>query len=327
MRSVCETSLAREDLTLNGECYVSLAFRPLLEQGRDVRVFPMRQFCQWGTPEDLADWQTWASAARLGAEGQKQPALPGTTLLPLAGLGRRFADAGYTTPKPLVPVNGQPMVLSARADLPRSANTIYALRRDMPESAELAARLSAQPDSHCVLLDGPTDGQARTCLIALEKTPGIALDAPLTIGACDNGLRYNAAAFADLWEQEKPDVLIWTVRGHAGARRHPEQYGWVDVDAQGRVRHVSVKRASADPTHDPVVTGAFTFRRAGDFRRAAVRMIERRGLVNGEYYVDECINDAIGLGLRVLAFDVDAYLCWGTPDDLKTWEYWQEFFA
>jgi hypothetical protein len=104
-------------------------------------------------------------------------------------------------------------------------------------------------------------------------------------------------------------------------------YGWADADEQGKLRSVSVKKPLGNPATDPVVTGAFTFKRAGDFRRAAERMLARNGRINGEFYVDECCNDALALGLNGAAFDVDAYVCWGTPDELRTYDYWRDVFA
>ena len=49
-------------------------------------------------------------------------------------------------------------------------------------------------------------------------------------------------------------------------------------------------------------------------------------LINGEYYVDMAINDAIALNLRCVLFEIDSYICWGTPNDLRTFEYWQSCF-
>jgi len=324
LRRTYEETLSRDDLKLKGEYYASLAYRPLLEKGADVRVFPMERFCQWGTPEDLADWRGQTNAVRLGMNAQARPELAGTTLIPLAGLGNRFAKAGYITPKPLIEVQGKPMVLAAWGDLPKTPANVFVLRGDMSGAKEIAARLEEElPGAKAVRLDKVTDGQARTCLLGLD---GIASDAPLTIGACDNGLRYDPVAFAALWA-DGPDLVVWTIRGYFGAIHHPQQYGWVDADQSGRVGAVSVKKPLADPPRDPIITGAFTFRRASDFQNAAERMIARGGRVNNEYYVDECVNDAIALGLDVRIFDVDAYLCWGTPDDLKTWLYWNTYFG
>jgi hypothetical protein len=47
---------------------------------------------------------------------------------------------------------------------------------------------------------------------------------------------------------------------------------------------------------------------------------------NGEFYVDDVINQNIKSGLKVKSFVVNNYICWGTPNDLKTYQYWQAFF-
>ena len=52
----------------------------------------------------------------------------------------------------------------------------------------------------------------------------------------------------------------------------------------------------------------------------------RNARVRGEFYVDTCIEDAIALGLTCRVFEVDRYLCWGTPNDLRTFHYWQACF-
>jgi hypothetical protein len=121
------------------------------------------------------------------------------------------------------------------------------------------------------------------------------------------------------------DAIVWGFRGHSPAQRRPQSYGWIDSEGD-IVRGVAVKEPLRDPATDPVVIGTFTFKRASAFAEAAERMIARDARINGEFYVDTCINDAIALGLKVVLFEVDAYLCWGTPDELRTFEYWQSCF-
>lgn len=321
MREAFEETLHRSDLLLNGEYYVSLAYRPLLEKDKDIRVFTLDTFCQWGTPEDLREYECHMCYKKAESAGRTPPEQEGAVLIPLAGMGSRFAKEGYERPKPLVPVNGRPMVLKAWEALPRARENRFVLRRDMPGVEELVETLRKEvPSARITVLDGPTDGQARTCLLGLD---GADMEAPLTIGACDNGLVYDPAVFSKLMAHPLVDFIIWTVRGYPGAVRHPEMYGWVDIGPDGWISRVSVKRPLAAPQTDPVITGAFTFKKAKDFIRSAERMIARNRMVNGEFYVDECINDALDLGLRGVVLDADAYLCWGTPDDLKTYQYWR----
>ena len=56
-------------------------------------------------------------------------------------------------------------------------------------------------------------------------------------------------------------------------------------------------------------------------------MIARGARVNGEFYIDTCIEDALALGLNVRILEVETYLCWGSPNDLRTFEYWQSCFS
>ena len=55
-------------------------------------------------------------------------------------------------------------------------------------------------------------------------------------------------------------------------------------------------------------------------------LYERNSTTNGEFYIDNLLNDAIDLGYKVKNFEVEHYICWGTPDDLQTYQYWQRFF-
>lgn len=321
----CEATVS-QGLTVGGEFYVSLVYKPILQDRRRVAVYELQHFMQWGTPEDLDEYRYWSSAFTRMANSHAQSSARqnGTVMIPMAGFGTRFENAGYDLPKPLIPISGEPMVVRAAEDLPQPDGHVFVVRDGMPGLGETLDAIGARiPDSRIVRLDDATDGQARTCLLGLND---IRTDAPLTIGACDNGAIYDADALQTLLDDPAIDVIVWVARGYPGAMRNPEMYGWVDADGD-LVRSVSVKAPLADPTRDPVVIGTFTFARAADFVAAAGRMIEREARVNGEYYVDTCINDAVALGLDCRIFEVDRYLCWGTPNDLRTFEYWQSCFA
>ena len=326
MRDALRETMAR-DLSVNGEYYVSLAYKPLIEADKKVAVYELQHFMQWGTPEDVADYKMWSDAFRRLADPTSclTPRQEGSVLVPMAGLGVRFASAGYSETKPLIPVSGKPMVVQAMRDLPRAQQHAFVLRGDMPGLEEIRTALAHEfPDSHFVILDSATEGQACSAL-AGYKAAGLAPDEPLTIGACDSGAIYSANRFQDMLIAPDCDVIVWVARGYPNAARRPEMYGWVACVGD-RVTGVSVKTPLADPRCDPIITGTFTFRRGADFARAVEQMIAREATTNGEYYIDTCIEDALALGLTVRIFEIDSYLCWGTPNDLRTFEYWQSCF-
>lgn len=317
------------DLSIDGELYVSLAYKPMLEQNRSVAVYELQHFMQWGTPEDVAEYNYWSRAFRgLIAQPQVVSDADGAIIVPTAGAGQRFSNEGYAQPKPLIPVSGKSMVAQACGDLPPARRRVFVVRADMPGYEDVANELNhLYPNSIMKTVDRVTEGQACTAMLgldALEREVGDTAG-PITIGSCDNGALYALAAYRRLIDDPNTDVIVWGIRGYANAVRHPRMYSWID-SLGDVVRSISVKTPLEAPESDPVVLGTFTFRRPEHFRRAVSRLIARDGRANGEFYIDSCINDAIALGLNCRLFEVDSYLCWGTPNDLRTFEYWQSCF-
>ena len=174
------------------------------------------------------------------------------------------------------------------------------------------------------IIDAETDGQATTCVLGSND---LALDQPVTIAACDNGMLYNSDKFNDLMVDDNVDVIVWGARGYPGAIRSPEMYGWIDTgNSTENINYISVKEPLNNPDTDPIVVGVFTFKKLSYFLNAVKNMKSRRAKINGEYYVDMAINDVINMGKNVVMFEIDKYICWGTPNDLKTFKYWQLCF-
>jgi NDP-sugar pyrophosphorylase family protein len=317
------------DLNYGGEYYASLAYKPLLDDGRAIAVYELQHFMQWGTPQDVAEYRQWSAVFKQLAAPQPAPAAAqGSIVMPMAGLGQRFAVEGYALTKPLIPVSGRPMVMQAMAHLPPSQAQSFVLRADMPGCADIRAALArAHPAARIVTIPQVTEGQACTALIGLDALAAGdgAVPGPVTVGACDCGVIYDPRRLQALLDDESVDVIVWSARGHADAIRRPQMWGWLHENA-GRIDGVSVKKAPAAPATDPVFTGVFTFRRERDLRAAIAALRARDGRVNGEFYLDSCIEDCLALGLECRSFEVDALLPWGTPNELRTFEYWQSCF-
>jgi NDP-sugar pyrophosphorylase family protein len=312
-------------LMVNNEYYVSMVYQPMMDDGQKVYVYELEHFMQWGTPSDLEEYIYWSDIFRGLLVEKSPPKQSGVLLLPMVGLGSRFQNEGYDTPKPLIPVSGLPMGVQALNDLPQAESQRFVLRNEMQGLDQLKIELKKTTiKSDFVLLDHMTDGQASTCE---EGLMGMDRELPVTIAACDNGMLYNPDNFKELMQDESIDIIVWGAKSYPGAIRSPNFYGWINADVKtNSIRNVSVKVPLDNPKSDPIIVGAFTFKRLGDFLDAVERMKERKGLVNGEYYVDMAINDAIALGKSCQLFEVDKYICWGTPNDLKTFEYWQSCF-
>ena len=234
-------------------------------------------------------------------------------LIPMAGAGQRFVDGGYDTPKPLIEVDELPMIVQAANSLPVADYWIFICRKGHVLKYEIDKLLKQYfPNSDIISIDYLTEGQASTCLLARDL---LFSDDQLTIGACDNAMKYNSEDFEKKINQS--DALIWTFRNNSAVLQNPKAYGWVEVDETGTALQVSCKEPISDnPLVDHAVIGSFSFQRAETFLQCVDSMIAKNRRINNEFYIDVALDECIGLGYVVLPFEVEKYICWGTPQDL-----------
>jgi len=320
-------SLMQQNYSLNGEFYVSMVYDLLIKDKLDVFVYDQVPFfCQWGTPEDFQEYEYWHGIfSSIGEKKEFMSSIKqeGKTLIPMAGDGSRFVKEGYDVPKPLIKVNEKPMVISAVDSLPTTQDYIFICRdfhiREYSIDREIKKYYQ---NASIVSISQLTEGQACTCLLGKEY---INNNQELFIAASDNSMIYNQEKFLKLKEQA--EVIVFSFRNNVTVVPKPEQYGWLVVDEDDNVIKASVKvPISDDPMKDHAIVGAFWFKNGSSFVSAAQVMIENNKRVNNEFYVDEVINDLIAMNFKVKVFEIDYYICWGTPNDLKTYEYWNSYF-
>ena len=240
-------------------------------------------------------------------------------VVPMAGLGVRFANAGYTTPKPLIPVLGKPMYAWAVESLPlRDAQSlIFVLLRTQPGLAELKSDIQARFSKHApVVLEVPelTAGQAVTVLRARDY---ISNEAPLLIHNADTGFEADPSwAQRALSSGADGALLVFS--------SNEPRWSYSREDENGRVVEVREKIVISSWAS----TGTYWFRRGSDYVRLADARLGRAERESGEFYVAPLYNDLIAEGGNVRNFPINRLLCFGTPEDLAaTLAEWQSLEA
>lgn len=320
------TELIEKNITVDNEYYVSMVYNLLIRDGLAVPVYEIQHMLQWGTPEDLESYREWSEYFRIKPERRGQgAALKGAALMPMAGKGSRFARGESGPAKPMIPVDGEPMFIRAARHAPRMERWTFVCLKDHLDKYPVRAEIEKfAPGAEVVALDGETEGQAITCSKAIEGWTG---ETPVMIVACDNGMLWDSEKFEDMAADTGTDAIVWTFRNYPPAKRNPEMYGWVRADGSGRAVEVSVKKpVSGDPSGGRAIVGAFYFRSQSVFNEGLRSLVEKNGRVNGEFYVDSLMRELVLMGYNVKVFEVDFYICWGAPEDLMTYTYWQSFF-
>jgi dTDP-glucose pyrophosphorylase len=241
-------------------------------------------------------------------------------LIPMAGLGSRFADAGYTLPKPLISVSGEPMIINAIRDMPKSDKWIFVVRKEHVDEFKIDQIIKKElPNAIIIAIDKTTEGQACTCLLA-EKY--LDPEEPLLIAACDNGYFYDTKRYTELCSRTDIDAVVWTFTRKENLRQNPAAWGWIKLEDDGEtIKDMSVKvPISPDPYNDHAVVATFYFKKTKDFIASTKMMIAENHRIKNEFYVDSLPIFLKKMKKKSAIFDVDLYVGWGTPKDLYNYQ-------
>ena len=227
-------------------------------------------------------------------------------LIPMAGAGSRFADQGYTVTKPLIPVNGVPMILKAVQSLGINGRYIFIIRKNKSVKEYLLLNVAG---SVVLEIDYLTEGAACTALLAKNLLYGD----DLIIANCDQIMHWNGSQFMDFVKSTRLDGCIVTYY-----KNHPKN-SYARVNLQGFVTEVKEKEVISDIS----LNGIHYWKRGEDFVRSAEEMIMlNERAINGEFYVGPTYNYLIREGKKVGIYHIpNVQQCAvGTPEDLKEYE-------
>ena len=226
-------------------------------------------------------------------------------LIPMAGAGSRFEQAGYTFPKPLIDVKGKPMIQVVVENLNIKANFIYIVQKSHREKYNLDTLLNLiTPGCKIVEVEGVTEGAAVTALMAKEH---INNEYPLFFANSDQFVEWDSNEFFYKMNENDCDGGIPTFKA-----THPK-WSFAKLDEDGFVTEVQEK----NPISDLATVGFYYWKHGSDFVKYAEEMIEQDIRVNNEFYVCPVYNNAIKGGLKVRTFDVPKMWGLGTPEDLN----------
>jgi HAD superfamily hydrolase (TIGR01509 family) len=227
-------------------------------------------------------------------------------LIPMAGAGSRFEQAGYTFPKPLIDVRNKPMIQVVVDNLNIDANYIYVVQKSHRAKYNLDTLLNLiTPGCKIVEVDGLTQGAACTALLAKEFIDN---DAPLFFANSDQFVEWDSNEFMYKMNETNADGGIVTFKAI-----HPK-WSFAKVNPlTGLVEEVAEK----NPISDDATVGYYYWKHGSDFVKYAEQMIEKDIRVNNEFYVCPVFNQAIEDAKEIRTFNVSKMWGLGTPEDLK----------
>ena len=231
-------------------------------------------------------------------------------VIPMAGSGKRFVEAGYTKPKPFIDVLGKPMIVNVLHNLSYSgAKFILIASKDhMDKEKETVKMIQSNFNAIFYPIDYTTEGAACTVLNARKL---INNNIPLVIANSDQYIDNDFTEFVDDCLTRNLDGSIMTFRD---LEKNPK-WSFAKTNSKGQVIQVKEK----DPISNLATVGIYMFSKGSDFVNAALDMIVKNDRVNNEFYVCPVFNYLIRERKNIGIFDIPKFSMHGlgTPDDLN----------
>jgi NDP-sugar pyrophosphorylase family protein len=303
------------NLNHNGEFYTSLTVKSVLQNGGTISTTKMSKFFQWGTPEDLEDFNYWnESISQIYSEKySNMESRPNNVVALMGGLGNRLKTL-IEQPKPLIPILGKTLWEQSLKAINRDSRCILIVRK------ELVDKINKNFFKEVFVLEENTKGQAHSAYLALEKVDD---KNPITFLSTDCILPINFTSHVlEFMDTKDFDLVVWTASDYPPSLMKTKDYSYVVGDEVIKSVHIKSKPDKTEENQE-VLTGNFTFRNNDICKKVLNKLFENKSeLVNGEFYLDSSINIAKQLGLKVGKITVPNFLSIGTSDELLTFNYW-----
>ena len=232
-------------------------------------------------------------------------------VLPIAGRGSRFAEAGFELPKPLILIHGKPMievvVNNVRPQIPHRF-IFVALKSHLDHLGMQSTLERIAPNCIIIPVDQVTQGAACTVLLAKDYIDN---GNQLMIANSDQFIDIDIDDYLNKLEAEEVDGLIMTMKAN------DPKWSYVGLRNDCTVNKVVEKEVISNEA----TVGIYNFRYGSDFVVAAEQMISKNLRVNNEFYVAPAYNEMIIKGLKIIIYNVgeenNGMYGLGIPSDLR----------
>lgn len=236
-------------------------------------------------------------------------------LFPIAGLGKRFTEFGYSVPKPLVKVKNKTLLEYSLGTLGLDGNYIVVVLKYENESFNREIRdviESVKPNSKIITIDSPTQGSSETCLYAKKFIDN---EEELIVTNGDQYLNWDPQKFKAHIAETKPDGCVSTYDHKDFEIGKPSKYAFVSLDSNGYATKFQEKFAISQHA----MNGIHYWKNGRDFVRTVQMVIDHDIRVNGEHYLSSSYNFLINEGKKINTFKMQnqEYCSLGSPEEIN----------
>lgn len=248
-------------------------------------------------------------------------------IIPMSGEGSRFKAAGYQTLKPLIPVNGKPIIEYVVDLFPGDHEFLFICREDHAVQYNLTTYLPSLSQKATVVTIKPH--KLGPVYAALQAKNEIKRDIPILLSYCDYFMKWDFDAFIEKTTKSNDDGNVICYTGfHPHLLHSKNVYAGCRINEENRLLEIREKYSfEEDKMTGHHSAGAYYFKSGQLMLDYFIKSMEADNSLNGEFYASMVYNLLLQDHLKVNVYDEVSHFCqWGTPEDLEEFLYWTDIF-
>ena len=246
----------------------------------------------------------------------------------MSGIGERFLKAGYKDPKPLIKVDGKPIIECIINMFSKDDEFVFICNENHLKNTNME-KILRKLAAKCKIISIPQQklGPVWAVLEALKKEDFLKNDEPVVVNYCDFGWTWDYEEFKKTMKKTKCDAAVTAYKGFHPPLLGPGLYASMRVDSKNWMLECREKHSFTENKMDSFQqSGAFYFAKGSYVKKFFDEVIQKDLKVNGEYYVSVVTEAVRQAGLKVYVYPLKYFLQWGTPEDLQTYLFWSDYF-
>ncbi len=246
-------------------------------------------------------------------------------IIPMSGHGSRFKKVGYIAPKPLIIVEGRPIISHVLDMFPGIAeeDIVFICSTEHLETTNMAGVLeSIAPKATIRSVD--MSGAPKGPIYPLQQHYDTIPDSePVMVSYCDFTQQWD---FHDFATSVAEAGVAGAVPSYTGFHPHllrKQLYGGVLTDANGYMVNYREKYCfTENPEDSHHSSGMYYFQSGRLLKQYCDEVVSSDLQVGGEYYVSLPYYYMLRDALRISVPTANYFMQWGTPEDLEEYEAW-----
>lgn len=239
----------------------------------------------------------------------------------MSGLGSRFISAGYTSPKPLIKVEGKPIIAHVLDMFPGLTDITFICHEGHLNETPMREILTALcPSAKIISMGSKKLGPVHALTYAFADLPD---DEPVIVSYCDFTQDWDFPSFV---AKASADNFAGAVPAYTGFHPHllrRNLYAGIKADNKEMMMDIQEKHCfTANPEDSLHSSGIYYFSSGALLKKTSARMIAEQNTLNGEYYVSMLYPYLLQDNLPVYVPPITHFMQWGTPEDLEEYEAW-----